>query len=132
MTHIVGACVSVLLCVAVPVAHAESWTLTLFLTPNCSRNVDAVRDVAAFMRRHPEVQGSGVLLAELHDLGAMLPQVQEVAGQGIQFVVDAGAAERAGLTETPAVLFQHGDRVIRAAGRPDVERIWTYLQDHEE
>src|SRR5712692_8047072 len=71
-------CVSASLCVSVPVAHAESWTLTLFLTPNCSRNADAVRDVAAFVRRHPEVQGSGVLLVEWHDLGAVLPHAQDL------------------------------------------------------
>ncbi len=129
MTHIVGVCVSVSLCVAVPVARAESWTLTLFLTPNCSRNVDAVRDVAAFVRRHPEVQSTGVLLVELHDLGAVLPQAQDLFSQGIQFVVDAGAAEREGLTETPAVLFQYGERTIRATGRPDVERIWQSVHN---
>jgi hypothetical protein len=131
MTHIAGVCVSVSRCVSGPVAHAESWTLTLFLTSNGARNVGAVRDAGALLRRHPERQRSGVLLGEVHDLGAMRPQVQEVAGQGVPWVVDAAAAEREGLTNTPAVLVQYGERTIRAAGRPDVERIWRSPQNHE-
>jgi len=132
MTHIVGVCVSVSLCVAVPVAYAESWALTLFLTPDCSHNAEVVRGTVACVRWYLEVQESGGLLVELHDLGTVLPQVQDLVGQGMQCVVDACSSEREGITETPAVLFQHGDRVIRAAGYPDVERIWTYRQDHEE
>jgi hypothetical protein len=131
MRHIVGVCVSVSLCVSAPVAYAESWALTLFLTPNCSRNADAVRNAGALSRRHLEVQRSGVLLVEVHDLGAMRPQVQEVAGQGMPWVVDAATAEREGLTNIPAVLVQRSERTIRAAGRADVERIWRSLQDHE-
>ena len=129
MKHLGGVCVSISLLVSVAVAHAESWTLTLVLTPNCSRNVDSVQDVAMFLRRHPEVQGSGVLLVELHDLGTMLPQIRELVSQGMQFVVDPTATERLGLTETPAVLFLHGEQTMRATGRPDLERLWQSLHN---
>ena len=82
MKHLGGVCVSISLLVSVAVAHAESWALTLFLTPNCSRNVDSVQDVLMFLRRHPEVQGSGVLLVELHELDTALPQVRELVSRG--------------------------------------------------
>ena len=129
MKHLGGVCVSIPLLVSVAVAHAESWTLTVVLTPNCSRNVDAVQDVAMFLRRHPEVQGSGVLLVELHALDSVLPHIRELLGQGMPFVVDPTATERLGLTETPALLFQHGEQTMRATGRPDLERLWQRLHN---
>jgi len=129
MKHLGGVCVSISLLVSVAVAHAESWALTLVLTPTCSRNVDAVQDVALFLRRHPEVQGSGVLLVELHELDTVLPHVRELVGQRMQFVVDPTATERLGLTETPVVLFQHGEQTIWATGRPDLERLWQSLHN---
>ncbi len=129
MKHLGGVCVSISLLVSIAVAHAESWALTLFLTPNCSRNVDSVQDVAMFLRRHPEVQGSGVLLVESHELDTVLPHVRELVGQGMQFVVDPTATERLGLTETPVVLFQHGEQTLRATGRPDLERLWQSLHN---
>ena len=129
MKHLGGVCVSISLLVSIAVAHAESWALTLVLTPNCSHNVDAVQDVAMFLRRHPEVQGSGVLLVELYELDTVLPHVRELVGQGMQFVVDPTATERLGLTVTPVVLFQHGEQTMLATGRPDLERLWQSLHN---
>jgi len=126
MTHIVGACVNISLCIAVPVAHVESWTLTRLLTPNCMGHAEVVWDVAACVRRPPEVQSGDVLLVEWLDLGVILPQVQMMAGQGIPCVVEAAGVTRAALTEAPALLVQRGERTIRVTGRPDMERIWSH------
>src|SRR5206468_11707752 len=48
----------------------QQWTLTLFLTPECARNEEAVRAVRGFLHRHREISGKGVLSSTLSNQAA--------------------------------------------------------------
>ena len=110
-------------------AAEERWTLTLFLSPGCPYNEEALRNVAAFLRRHPDVQGSDVLIASLGELTDVLPHAQTLVGHGLAFAVDAAAGDAHGITATPATVLQNGEQQVCLLGQPDLERVWEYLRE---
>ena len=105
----------------------QQWTLTLFLTPECARNEEAVRAVRGFLHRHRDISGKGVLIAELEEVSHFIPHAKTLFGQGLTFTVSTAAAQEHGITETPAIVFQQGDRRVWVTGVPDLEEVWQSI-----